>query len=700
MYIEKVIISNFRIYYGADTVEFAPNGAKNITVISGGNGRGKTTFLTALVWCLYGNQMRDVDKFYAERIFAAGGYKKYLLESMNTHAKLEGNDEFSVLIRFKEVDLPGIQCNSIELTRTFNINNEHESLQLKIDDSYSELVEEVGKQVFIQDFILPKEIAKFFFFDAERIVELAEISSNQEKRNLSQAYSEVLGINKYEELKSNLQRMRIRFRRDSASAEERTEFDALGKEIRDLESSVEKQGKQKERLMGKKTELWRKSNQTQERLFREGSFLSIDEIEDLRKEKLILSEREKELSTEFKELLEYAPFAMLGKILLDVRKRLDAEEHMRSSGIEKRSIKGKIEKTVHDLNVDVRSISLWASDEQKHYFISRIEELLNKHFIDGNEDQKTRKVKILHDFTSQQKNDFDTLYSHLKTSYRNRLNQLSKSLKNIRLDYSNLNRKVAYAESGEANTLISNYRLEKGKLEEKTRDIDDVVSMISQTIGRLENEIRSKTALYEELANKIKVNEKYKYKDQLATRLISELNDFTRNFREEKKISLETRILTNINVLMQKKGFIHKVVIDVMKDMIEIRFFDGRSNEIRKDDLSKGEQQLYATALLKALVEESGMEFPVFIDSPLQKFDDTHTRNIINTFYPNIAKQVVLFPLTSKEFGEEEYELLFNNVESIYTLGDYSKDASIIEKVDPSIWFSMKKHRYRAAEYA
>jgi hypothetical protein len=34
---------------------------------------------------------------------------------------------------------------------------------------------------------------------------------------------------------------------------------------------------------------------------------------------------------------------------------------------------------------------------------------------------------------------------------------------------------------------------------------------------------------------------------------------------------------------------------------------------IDKDSLSKGEQQLYATALLKALVDESGIKFPVFI---------------------------------------------------------------------------------------
>lgn len=43
--------------------------------------------------------------------------------------------------------------------------------------------------------------------------------------------------------------------------------------------------------------------------------------------------------------------------------------------------------------------------------------------------------------------------------------------------------------------------------------------------------------------------------------------------------------------------------------------------------MSMGERQMYASALLSALVDESEIEFPVFIDSPMQKFDETHSEN-------------------------------------------------------------------------
>lgn len=77
---------------------------------------------------------------------------------------------------------------------------------------------------------------------------------------------------------------------------------------------------------------------------------------------------------------------------------------------------------------------------------------------------------------------------------------------------------------------------------------------------------------------------------------------------------------------------------------------------------------MYATAILNALVEESGIEFPVFIDSPLQKFDSIHSRNVITKFYPSVSKQVVIFPLLGKELSEDEYNALLPNVNEVYII--------------------------------
>jgi DNA sulfur modification protein DndD len=109
---------------------------------------------------------------------------------------------------------------------------------------------------------------------------------------------------------------------------------------------------------------------------------------------------------------------------------------------------------------------------------------------------------------------------------------------------------------------------------------------------------------------------------------------------------------------MHKTDFIGNVDVVIDNDIIDINLYAMGGTSIKKESLSKGEQQLYATSLLKALVEESNIQFPVFIDSPLQKFDKSHANKIITEFYPTVSKQVVLFPLLHKELMESELEMM------------------------------------------
>lgn len=68
MYIKSIELVNFRIYNGRNKLSLLPSYNKNIIVISGKNGYGKTTFLMSLVWCLYGKQMEKVDELYEKEI--------------------------------------------------------------------------------------------------------------------------------------------------------------------------------------------------------------------------------------------------------------------------------------------------------------------------------------------------------------------------------------------------------------------------------------------------------------------------------------------------------------------------------------------------------------------------------------------------------------------------------------------------------
>lgn len=78
MTIREIELDNFRIYKGKNRIELFPDGNKNLIIVSGNNGFGKTTFLMSLVWCLYGKNMGKVDELYRKEIDEKGGYSKYI----------------------------------------------------------------------------------------------------------------------------------------------------------------------------------------------------------------------------------------------------------------------------------------------------------------------------------------------------------------------------------------------------------------------------------------------------------------------------------------------------------------------------------------------------------------------------------------------------------------------------------------------
>ena len=137
---------------------------------------------------------------------------------------------------------------------------------------------------------------------------------------------------------------------------------------------------------------------------------------------------------------------------------------------------------------------------------------------------------------------------------------------------------------------------------------------------------------------------------------------------------------------MHKEDFIGRVTVEFDSDAMDILLYSPEGDPIDKEKLSKGEKQLYATSLLKSLVDESGIQFPVFIDSPLQKFDKSHSSKIISEFYPTISKQVVLFPLLHKELTEKEYQSMLPFVGSTYMVTNDTKRSGL-KPINPGLLF-------------
>lgn len=687
MLIDKITLRNYRVYQDDNTITFNYDHSRNVTIISGNNGFGKTSFLTSLIWCLYGKLMVDVDEKYRKEIFEAGGYKKYCEHTLNRNFRqlysetlITQAPSFSVTIVLSKVSIPGIPCDNVSITRVHNIATGDETLTILMDEKESELTTEMGPEIFINDFILPREIAKFFFFDAEKIVSLAEMRSLEEKKMLSKAYAEVLGIKKYEDLKQNLENVRLKLRKSTTGTKDQQKLEELDTAINTNERLVsictEKREKLKEDIARKKAE----SEKLQERLIREGSSLTTKEFIELKQSREHAAIENERLKSKVNELLDIAPLAIVSDKLSMVYHQMMREAEVREQKSIQSSMKRKLDKIREEIKAQRKALNIAAKDEP------RLFALLEKHLLSAPGVGQSS-AKLLLNFNPDEWNRLLTLIDNLNLSYGKEIKDTSQRLKISQSSYAINSSKLKDAEIKENDLVIRELRTEKEKCDAELQLLEKEFIDTEVKLGQLSNELANLLKQQSELKKKVKVNEYDELKDTHAARLIKELVLFTQNLKKQKKKSLETNILSALHKLMHKADFIHSVEVIVENDFIDIELYDRYGKQINKEGMSKGEQQLYATSILKALVDESNIRFPLFIDSPLQKFDKQHAHNIITEFYPAISEQVVLFPLLEKELSNDEYALLLQRVNKAYLIQHIGQYQSQLTEVQPELLF-------------
>lgn len=685
MFIKEIELNNFRIYKGVNKIELLPKDNKNIIVVSGKNGFGKTTFLMSLVWCLYGRQMEKVDELYQKEIGDKGGYGKYIGNSLNRLANAEGDTKFSVSVTFRDVKIPEITCNEIKITRSYDVKTStNDKVEVLIDGFQNELIQDLttdgkqdGEEIFIRDFILPIEIAKFFFFDAEKIVSLAEINSPEQRRLLSKAYTEVLGIKKYEDLKDQLENIQDEYRKKSAKPQERQEFNDIENDIKNKQISIDDIEAQIQELNQEKIEKQSESNEIQMKLIQEGNMMTLEQLNLLKNDENSLNEKISELQNDLKDLFDLIPFGLAGETLMDVSNQLSDEKNHRESKYKQEDVGEKTNQILGDIEIAKKEFNGFVDVKVRDFYELQIKNLIKKYFFSDIPELPATFVS-LHDFSDSETNELNSLINNLKHTFKNIFTKLNDEYLRSKNELDSIRRKIRAAEKDAEDEYISNLREEKTRLDNRIFTIEKDIYDLGERTGAFKNEIKTLKQRQEELRKKIDDSRRYSEKDKKTQDLIHNLKDFIKDFKVTTKKKLEENILSELSILMHKKGFIKKVVVDINQagDDVDINLYNSRDEKIDKGSLSMGERQMYASALLKALVDESDIEFPVFIDSPMQKFDKDHAENVIKEFYPNVSKQVILFPLIHKELTEGEFELLKPNISRAYIIRNLSTDAS------------------------
>jgi len=185
MLLESIKLHNFRQYKDA-FLDFAQDvHGKNVTIIIGENGSGKTTFLQSFFWCLYGvTNFKDsivLNKTVASEMtpsFPVNTSVEINLQHGDVHYKITRTQRFKKDLG-NNVKVDGSSFCEIE----------------KKDKTGNKSFVDASKRESTINFILRKELSRYFFFDGERIETMGkEISSYKKSEEFAEAVEGLLGL--------------------------------------------------------------------------------------------------------------------------------------------------------------------------------------------------------------------------------------------------------------------------------------------------------------------------------------------------------------------------------------------------------------------------------------------------------------------------------------------------------------------------
>lgn len=156
MQLSEITLVNWGPFYGTHLIELDVSPSAPVVLFRAENGRGKTSLLRAIVWCLYG-AMTDQD-----------GTPLDLDRMVNVDALQDGNADFGVSLRFTHKGSEYVlhRSGAAVEDRPGKATLSHPAVDLKPAGGQPFPAAQIPE---IIDGILSREISDFFFFDGEML---------------------------------------------------------------------------------------------------------------------------------------------------------------------------------------------------------------------------------------------------------------------------------------------------------------------------------------------------------------------------------------------------------------------------------------------------------------------------------------------------------------------------------------------------
>lgn len=626
MIIKRLVLHNFGIYAG--TNEFVFGSDKNVVLIGGMNGRGKTTILEAVLLALYGKNS------FAYTESKLQSYSRYLDSYVN---RMDKSYAAYIQLEFVMDGSDYIVKRSWEGNKRKIIDN----IEVFQEGAYNNFLTE--NWVMFMENLLPSGLSSFFFFDGEKIAELAADNTDEKMKD---SIKSLLGIEILDSLERNLNKLlkrhgreqgkefkeEISFELRKAKEDAEQELNDLDQKIHHLEEQLIVQEKKIEQARIDYTSKGGDILEKQDEYFKKRSELC--GIQSQQKEQL--------MDAAASEL----PLILVKNLLDDIKgcsaeEREDKENKMAIKKVTEFYESYQKDHSANDLT-DFIAFMVQKTEDVVHepvYNLSDAAWLQLVQLCDGKLKKKAEETEKLFEKCAETERELESTESLLSVEIdEEKVGKIYKKI--IRLEH----------EKDRMEVQLDEYRKERPHL-------NNIAIKANAEFNRYVEGMLKKLEISDDYDRVVKYS-------HLAAELLGEYKVRL----QEKKIGMLANAMTDCYMqLANKKGMIAKIEMDSVT--LDLKYLNDLGDEVPKERLSAGEKQLMVVSLLWALAICSRRKLPVIIDTPLSRLDSKHRMALLKTYLPNASDQTIVLSTDSEIYGKY-YQAIKKNVGDEYTL-DY-----------------------------
>lgn len=657
MIINRIKFNNFYRYYGEIEFDCNVNKEKNVITIIGENGRGKTTLLSAFHWVFYGKVMKPltVDNMLNSRKISE--MKNNTNSVSYVEVEIQENNDKYMLKRYLEFkkDLYGeIHPIGKGIAECYKI--EKNGNRIKVDE-----------KLFESRYLIPEDLSGFFFFDGERINNLAKVDGKKEIKN---AILKLLGISHIERSIQDLSKVKRALTQELQKYSKGKDEEQLYDRYLKIEEQIKINTKSVEEIEDKINEL-SKEHDKFTRIIENSDNKNAKDLECRRKKlEIYITEAKKRLEQSENNIKRHISsnfkYYLLKDYIPEIRKII---EEKKAEGVLPSNIK---ETFIDDLILKKQCICGTCIEEgsKEYTALIQLKESAGSKELDDVYYNLKALIKVIDSVSTVFYKKLNDLIES-REKYKEEIFEAKKDLENIseKLRGNSLEI-VREAEKAREEVKKENYEYytKKGKLLQ-------IIEQDKTTLLSIDKEIK-------ELKSNDEKIQKLNKKRDVVEELLQLNNDFKEMFTEVVRQELDARI-KEVFANITNKDYRIPVLTEEFELKITSKLKQIGVDEHKKKDevLSTGEGQITSLSFIGALVSYardnkddpimsklSGESYPIVMDSPFGNLDEIHTVNVAKNI--GLLSDQVIIIVSKKQWEGHVKENIKHQVARCYRMYD------------------------------